>query len=153
MLQYGVQSVSTMPLTPGWEISARWPAMRCQVSVVIETGARGLMCAPGDPDGSLSRANRMDSPDAPLAITPESLVLGEIDGDGLTDACGSDPGGPVCATAAGRHRAERWAAALPSTGSSPTDRSLAIVRGGELCALADAGVVCIGQGATTPAEV
>jgi LmbE family N-acetylglucosaminyl deacetylase len=133
---------------------ARFPDDAGPRVCAVETGARGLMCAPGDPDGSLSRANRMDSPDAPLAITPESLVLGDIDGDGLTDACGSDPGGLVCATAAGSYRAERWAAALPSIGSaSPTDRSLAIVRGGELCALADAGVVCVGQGATAPSDV
>lgn len=120
----------------------------------VETGARGLMCAPGEPDGALLRANRLDSPDAPLAIEPESLVLGDIDGDGLTDACGRDQGGLVCATAAGRYRAERWATALPSTGSaSPTDRSLAIVRGGELCALTDAGVVCVGQGAAAAGDV
>jgi LmbE family N-acetylglucosaminyl deacetylase len=120
----------------------------------VETGARGLMCAQADPDGSLLRANRMDSPDAPLAIEPESLVLGDIDGDGLTDACGRGPGGLVCATAAGRYRAERWAAALPSAGpASSTDRSLAIVRGGQVCALGDAGVVCIGQGATAATDV
>jgi hypothetical protein len=112
------------------------------------------MCAPGDPDGSLLHANRMDSPDAPLAIEPESLVLGDIDGDGLTDACGSDPDGLVCATAAGRYHAARWAAALPSTGAAnPTDRSLAIVRGGEVCGLADAGVVCVGQGGTAAVDV
>ncbi len=133
---------------------ARFPDDAGPRVCAVETGARGLMCAPGDPDGSLSRANRMDSSDAPLAIEPESLVLGDIDGDGLTDACGSDPGGLVCATAAAGYRAERWAAALPSTGAaSPTDRSLAIVRGGELCALADAGVVCVGRGATAVADV
>jgi LmbE family N-acetylglucosaminyl deacetylase len=133
---------------------ARFPDEAGPRVCAVETGARGLMCAPGDPGGSLLRANRMDSPDAPLAIEPESLVLGDIDGDGRTDACGRDPGGLVCATAAGRYRAERWAAALPSAGpANPTDRSLAIVRGGELCALADAGVVCIGQGATAATDV
>jgi LmbE family N-acetylglucosaminyl deacetylase len=133
---------------------ARFPDGAGPRVCAVETGARGLMCAPGDPDGSLLHANRMDSPDAPLTIEPESLVLGDIDGDGLTDACGSDPGGLVCATAARRYRAERWAAALPSVGSAnPTDRSLAIVRGGQLCALADAGVVCVGQGSTAAGDV
>src|SRR5262249_2800841 len=44
---------------------ARFPDGAGPRLCAVETGARGLMCAPGDPDGSLLRANRMDSPDAP----------------------------------------------------------------------------------------
>ncbi len=137
---------------------ARFPAEARPRLCAVEIGARGLMCAPGDPGGSLLRADRVDSPDAPLAIEPESLVLGDVDGDGLTDACGSNAGGLVCATAAGHYRAAPWATALPSTGTAnPTDRSLAIVRGGQgdgmICGLGDAGVVCVGQGATAITDV
>jgi LmbE family N-acetylglucosaminyl deacetylase len=133
---------------------ARFPDSAGPRVCAVETGSRGLMCAAGDPDGALLRANRIDSPDAPLAIDPESLVLGDIDGDGRTDACGSDAGGLVCATAAAGYQAARWAAVLPSTADgSSTDRSLAIVRGGEVCALTGDGVACIARGATAITDV
>jgi len=122
----------------------------------VEPG-RGLVCAPGVAGGGLGPAARLDDPGAPLAIEPESLALGDIDGDGLTDACGRDAGGLLCATAAAGYRAERWSTALAATGpASPTDRSLAIVPGaptGALCGLAAAGVACLARGATAITDV
>jgi hypothetical protein len=140
----------------------RFPAEQLPMVCAIETGIRGLMCAPGAPDGALLPADRIDSPAAPLAIEPESLVLGDVDGDGETDACGRDAGGLVCATAAGHYRAERWATALAATGpASATDRSLAIVhdaQGGAqgeatICGLGAAGVECVGRGAAEATDV
>lgn len=117
----------------------------------IETG--GLLCA-GLSAGGLAPAVRLDSPTAPLAIEPESLVLGDIDGDGDTDACGRDAGGLLCATAAGGYHATRWATVLGSAGpASATDRSLAIVPGGQICGLAAAGVVCVARGASAITDI
>lgn len=119
----------------------------------VETG-RGLVCAPGLPGGGLSPAVRIDSPTAPLAIEPESLVLGDVDGDGATDACGRDAGGLLCATAASGYQAARWATVLGASGpATPTDRSLAIVPGGQICGLAAAGVVCVARGATAITDI
>lgn len=113
----------------------------------IETGTRGLMCAPGSTGGGLGPAVRIDSAAAPLAIEPESLTFGDVDGDGLTDACGRDAGGLVCATAATGYRPVRWSTALAATGpATATDRSLAIAPGGKICGLDEAGVVCVSQG-------
>ena len=149
---------------------ARFPSEQLPMLCAVETGIRGLMCAPGAPDGALLPADRIDSPAAPLAIEPESLVLGDVDGDGATDACGRDAGGLVCATAAGHYRTERWSTALASTGpASPTDRSLAIVHDGpgdppgagpgdaggaaRICGLGAAGVECVGRGAAEGTDV
>ena len=125
------------------------PAMLC----AVEPGAAGLRCAQSIPGGGLAPAVRIDSPDAPLAIEPESLVLGDVDGDGVPDACGRDAGGVVCATAASGYRAARWATALASAGpATPTDRSLAIAHG-EICGLTAAGVACVARGADAASDV
>ncbi len=125
------------------------PANLCS----IEPDAAGLRCTQIGPGGGLAPAARIDSPDAPLAIEPESLMLGDIDGDGLTDACGRDAGGVLCATAASGYRAARWSTALASSGpATSTDRSMAIAHG-KICGLADAGVICIPRGGAAPGEV
>jgi LmbE family N-acetylglucosaminyl deacetylase len=127
---------------------ARLPLTALPMLCAIEIDARGLMCAPGTPGGGLLPAIRIDSAAAPLAIEPESLTFGDVDGDSLTDACGRDAGGILCATAASGYQAARWTTALASSGpASPTDRSLAIAPGGKICGLADAGVVCVSPGA------
>ena len=115
----------------------------------IETDARGLMCAPGSAGGGLLPAIRIDSAAAPLAIEPESLTFGDVDGDALTDACGRDAGGILCATAASGYQPVRWTTAFDASGpATPTDRSLAIAPGGKICGLGDPGVVCVSRGAT-----
>ena len=112
----------------------------------VETG-RGLVCASGLAGGGLSPAVRIDNPTAPLAIEPESLALGDVDGDAMTDACGRDADGLVCATAASGYQAVRWATVLGGAGpANPTERSLAIVSGGRICGLAAGGVVCVARG-------
>jgi LmbE family N-acetylglucosaminyl deacetylase len=111
----------------------------------VEVGTRGLMCAPTTNSGSLLPAIRLDSQAAPLAIEPESLTLGDVDGDGLNDACGRDAQGILCATAASGYQAARWSSALASSGGpGPTDRSLTIARG-KICGLDADGVVCVSR--------
>jgi LmbE family N-acetylglucosaminyl deacetylase len=120
----------------------------------IEPGGRGLVCAPGTPDGGLAPAVRIDDAAAPLAIEPESLTFGDVDGDGLTDACGRDAGGLLCATAASGWKAARWATVLASSGpAGPADRSLAIAPDGTICGLADPGVVCVAKGQAALTDV
>jgi len=120
----------------------------------IEPGARGLMCAPGMANGGLLPAIRIDDRDAPLVIEPESLALGDVDGDAQTDACGRDADGILCATAASGYRAARWSYALGGAGptsatATATARSLTIAPDGKICGLDDAGVICIGKDATS----
>ncbi|HEY0988656.1 MAG TPA: PIG-L family deacetylase [Kofleriaceae bacterium] len=128
---------------------AKLPRRAMPMLCAVEVGARGLMCAPSTTAGGLLPAIRVDSQSAPLAIEPESLALGDVDGDGLNDACGRDAGGILCATAAGSYQAVRWSAALGAIGpASPTDRSLTITRGGNICGLAPTGVVCVAMNDT-----
>lgn len=120
----------------------------------VETGTRGLMCAPSTDGGELLHAVRIDSSIAPLTVEPESLVLGDVDGDGLTDACGRDASGILCATAAGDYQARPWSPMLGGTGpATPTDRSLSITPGGKICGLGSAGVVCVSKDSTTISDV
>ena len=129
---------------------ARLPGHAAPMVCAVEPDARGLMCAPTTTTGALLPAIRIDSLAAPLAIEPESLTLGDVDGDGLTDACGRDAGGILCATAAVGYLATRWSHALAASGpASPTDRSLTIARGGKICGLAATGVVCVAMNDTT----
>jgi LmbE family N-acetylglucosaminyl deacetylase len=120
----------------------------------IETPTRGLMCAPSTAGGALLPAVRIDSTTAPLAIEPESLALGDIDGDGATDACGRDDSGILCALAASGYRAAQWSLTLGGSGpATATDRSLAIAPGGRICGLGDAGVVCVTRDSTAVTSV
>jgi hypothetical protein len=106
----------------------------------------GLWCAPGDGTGAFGAAVRVDAKHAPLAIFADSLALGDVDGDGLVDACGRDARGVVCATAASNFAAQRWSAAFSALESGPaTDRSLAIVDR-QVCALGVHGVQCTAEG-------
>jgi LmbE family N-acetylglucosaminyl deacetylase len=133
---------------------ARLPGMPEPAVCAIEAGDRGLACAPSLPDGALLPAVRIDDPAAPLAIEPESLVLGDIDGDGMTDACGRAATGIACATAATGYRAAPWSQTLGGTGpATPADRSLAIAPGGQICGLGGAGVVCVARSSTELTDV
>src|SRR5262249_36246631 len=102
----------------------------------------GLVCAPGHGDGTFG---------APATLAPslagvdaDSLMLGDVDGDGATDACGRDATGILCATAASHFVAQRWTAAFanPETASSP---SLAAVDA-DICGLVSSGFVCAAPG-------
>jgi len=126
---------------------ARLPGHATPMLCAVEP-ARGLMCAATTTTGALLPAIRIDSPATPLAIEPESLTLGDVDGDGMTDACGRDAGGILCATAAAGYLAARWSSMLGSSGpASPTDRSLAIAGGGKICGLDADGVLCVARDA------
>ncbi len=111
----------------------------------VEGGA--LMCAPGDGAGGFGGAMRIDQPGAPLAIDPRSLALGDIDGDGLADACGLalDGSGLWCATALHAFAAEPWSHIDAVAG---TAASLAVA-GEQLCGLSAQGVDCASRAQTT----
>ena len=114
----------------------------------------GLECAPGASDGGLLPAIQIGSAGAPLVIDPESLMLGDVDGDARMDACGRDADGIVCATAASGYLPARWTPLFRSRGAADSmDRSLAITADGEICGLGEPGVVCTSRGATSFTDV
>ncbi len=121
----------------------------------IDNGA--LRCAPGDGTGGFAAAVRIDATISPLAIDPDSLVLGDVDGDGLIDACGRDTMGLLCATAASGFAATRWSSAFAdSDAQGSTSASLAIVTSAgapAICGLATEGEVCATQTAMTVQSV
>lgn len=109
----------------------------------------GLVCATGDGAGGFAAATRLDSIDAPLAIDPNSLTLGDVDGDGRLDACGRDANGVLCARAATNFAAERW---MPMFGDdvavTGTSASLTAIDAdadgvADLCGLTSDGVICV----------
>lgn len=108
--------------------------------------AAGLMCAPGRGDGTFGAAVRIDPAAAPLAIDPQSLTLGDLDGDGVADACGRDAAGISCARSTAGFAAAPF---TPQFGDSDaratTAASLRIAEvdgNAEVCGVAAAGVVC-----------
>jgi LmbE family N-acetylglucosaminyl deacetylase len=114
--------------------------------------AGGFVCAPGNGDGTFGAAIRIDDPAAPLAIDPASLTLGDVDGDGIADACGRDGAGVLCATSSAGFLAARF---TPQFGDSDalatTAASLRIARvagKAEVCGVAAEGVVCSPAGAS-----
>jgi LmbE family N-acetylglucosaminyl deacetylase len=120
---------------------------------LCDVEAGGLRCAAALTDGGFAPdAARVDAAGAPLAIEPDSLVLGDVDGDGRGDACGRDDGGVLCATAASGFVATRWTAAFARTGpATAADRTLAAYDldgdgAAELCELTDAGLACAARG-------
>ena len=115
--------------------------------------AGGLVCALGRGDGTFATAIRIDAPDAPLAIDPQSLTLGDLDHDGLTDACGRDAAGVSCALSSNHFAATRFASAFgdgdarATTASSITIVAFDGAEGdgagpGKVCGIAAEGVVC-----------
>jgi hypothetical protein len=111
----------------------------------IEAG--GLWCAPGQGTGGFLRSVRIDAVDRPLDIEPQSLMLGDLDGDGLVDACGRSAQGILCAFAGNGYAADLWSPAFARSGAAtPGDRSLAIV-GDAVCGMIEGGVACATAGA------
>lgn len=107
-----------------------------------------LMCAQSKGTGEFHLMTRIDDPDAPLAIDPRSLVLGDVDGDGRTDACGRNVSGLMCATAASEYKAVPWsvafmdATAVPTTSGSLTAIDADGDNIAEICGFDAQGVVC-----------
>jgi hypothetical protein len=102
----------------------------------------GLACSPGDGTGQFGPAVSMGATNFP--VEPESLALGDVDGDGRADACGRTPAGILCATAASGFRAKLWSEAFADTGpATASDHSLAIVQGSVCGAAATDGVICV----------
>jgi LmbE family N-acetylglucosaminyl deacetylase len=121
--------------------------------------ATGLACAPGNGDGTFGAAVRVDDPAAPLAIDPQSLTLGDLDGDGIADACGRDGGGVLCARSSAGFAAARF---TPQFGDgdagSTTPASLRIADANgdgtaEVCGLAAEGVVCSPAGTSFAPQI
>ncbi|MEO6773045.1 MAG: FG-GAP-like repeat-containing protein [Kofleriaceae bacterium] len=114
--------------------------------------AGGLACAPGHGDGTFGTAVRIDDPAAPLAIDPQSLTLGDLDGDGIADACGRDRDGVLCARSSTGFAATRFAPQFGDTDArATTPASLRITEvdgSAEVCGLAAEGVVCTPPGAS-----
>ncbi|MEP6866661.1 MAG: VCBS repeat-containing protein, partial [Deltaproteobacteria bacterium] len=114
--------------------------------------ASGLMCAPGNGDGTFGTAIRIDDPAAALAIEPESLTLGDLDGDGIADACGRDAAGVLCARSTAGFAAARFTPQFGDTDArATTAASLRIADVGgnaEVCGVASEGVVCSPAGSS-----
>ena len=102
----------------------------------------GLACSPGDGTGHFGPAVSVGA--TGFTVEPESLALGDVDGDGRADACGRTPAGILCATAASGFKAKRWSAAFADSGpATASDHSLAIVQGSVCGAAATGGVICV----------
>jgi len=110
--------------------------------------ATGLLCAPGRGDGTFAPSVRIDNPAAPLAIDPQSLTIGDLDRDGLPDACGRDSAGVLCALSSAHFSTTRFTSNFSdSDARATTSSSLAIADAdgngtNDLCGIAAAGVLC-----------
>lgn len=101
----------------------------------------GLTCRMGDGTGRFGPPMTLGL--SGFDIEPESLALGDIDGDLRADACGRDVDGILCVTAATSFKPVRWTDAFASAGpATASDHSLAIVEGA-VCGFADGNVVCV----------
>ena len=112
---------------------------------LCEVRTTGLWCAPGLGDGTFGVTTRIDDPAAPLAVDPQSLAVGDLDGDGLASACGRDAIGILCAKAPS-FTATRWSAAFADATAATSASLTAIDADGdgraELCGVTGAGVIC-----------
>jgi len=107
-----------------------------------------LVCAAGNGDGTFAAPATITA----LAIEPESLAIGDVDGDALLDACGRDASGVRCALSTAAYASVPWSASFARDGNADaTDRSLAATDANgdgiaEICGLGDQGVVCVPRG-------
>ncbi len=110
--------------------------------------AAGLVCAPGQGDGTFIAAKRIDDPAAPLAIDPVSLTIGDLDRDGAPDACGRDHAGVLCALSSNHYAATRFGTSFgDGDARAETSCSLAIEDAdgdgtSDICGVNALGVVC-----------
>ncbi|MBV8756653.1 MAG: VCBS repeat-containing protein [Deltaproteobacteria bacterium] len=106
----------------------------------VELGV--LTCALGDGTGGFAPAAPIDTTLARFAVEPESLVLGDVDGDGRADACGRSTNGIACELSTNGYTPAPFSTAFARTGTANLDdRSLAIVDG-EICGHSADGAVC-----------
>ena len=116
----------------------------------------GLFCAPGVGDGTFRAALEVDNMDAPLTADPRSLVIGDVDNDGVRDACGRNAQGITCMLSSTSFLAVPWATVFGVTDATPgTAASLAAIDANddthdEICGVAAEGVLCISRGMETP---
>ncbi|MEO8842394.1 MAG: FG-GAP-like repeat-containing protein [Kofleriaceae bacterium] len=121
--------------------------------------AAGLVCAPGLGDGTFGAAIRIDSAAAPLAIEPQSLTLGDLDGDGIADACGRDARGVLCARSTAQFAAVRFTPQFADGDAAmATSCSLRITDANgdgvaSVCGIAAEGVVCSPGGSSFSTQV
>ncbi len=112
----------------------------------VEAGE--LHCARGTGTGEFLPAFRLDSAEAPLAIDARSLTFGDVDADGILDACGRNEQGVLCATAASDFHAMPWtpafdaARAIAATGASLTVLDANADGIGDICGMDIQGVLC-----------
>lgn len=112
----------------------------------VDAGA--LRCAAGRGDGTFDPPSTITT----LAIEPESLVLGDVDGDHHPDACGRAADGLHCALSTSAFAEQLWSPTFARAGGpDATDRSLAAADANgdgvaELCGLGEQGVVCVPRG-------
>jgi LmbE family N-acetylglucosaminyl deacetylase len=107
-----------------------------------------LHCAAGHGDGTFAAPTTI----TPLAIEPESLVIGDVDGDRIPDACGRDATGLRCALSTTAYAVVPWSPSFARDGAADaTDRSLSASDANgdgidEICGLDGQGVVCAPRG-------
>lgn len=113
-----------------------------------------LRCAAGNGTGQFGAFAEV----ATFSVEPESLTLGDVDGDGTLDACGRDVAGLACLIAP-QFTLQRWSPAFARSGpATATDRSLAAVDSdnngsAEICGVGPSGVICATQDPVNLPEV
>ena len=113
------------------------------------------MCAPGNGDGTFDPAILI----AALAIDPASLTLGDLDGDGIADACGRDAQGVLCVKSSQLFAVSRFTPQFADgDATTTTTSSLRITDANgdgvaNVCGLANEGVVCSPGGASFNTQV
>lgn len=106
----------------------------------------GLRCVHGLGSGTFDGVLQHSLP-----VEPESLVIGDLDGDRRQDACGRDANGILCTDATTTVPTRRWTPAFGRDGAADTtDRSLALIDR-KICGVIDTGLVCASHG--DPADV
>ena len=113
----------------------------------------GLLRAAGD--GAGRAAIRIDAPDRRADRSRGLVIGGDVDGDGLPDACGRDSNGILCALAGDAFATTRFTPTFANGDAfESTAASLAIDANADgtadICGLAAEGVVCASRGVMAP---
>ena len=119
----------------------------------------GFYCAPGDGLGGFGPAHRIDTELRPFSIDPESLTLGDVDGDARVDACGRDQAGVLCTMSSQGFAVARFTPTFADAEARKgTSASLAAIDANgdgiaDICGLAAEGVICTPAGTTLQPNV